>query len=533
MSTAQERVPGPADENLALAAALRSFEKFCALLEIVDIETGARRPMALTPIQKAYCRARTRRDIILKPRKVFMTTLEVARDLWWFLTVRGARVVIVVQSEKGNAARNTIRGMLRVALESLRRVLPVGSTAFDGARFDVETNDVLEWHERDATLRIMEAGAAERTARKGGRSQTVNRLHGSEVAYWEHGAETLNSLLNAMPPSGGEAVIESTANGAAGYYYEQWQAAVRGENGFRPHFFRWWEHAGYAAELAAGERVAARDEAEANLLRQGVRAEQLKWYRAKRATIGPERTDQEFPSDATTCFLVSGRGFFDNVVVEGLLRAARPPVHEEHPRGSKTGGARGQQVNDSVVPVVRVWEPPQPGKDYVVGSDPSEGTGGSAGAGIVLERGSGKHIATLWGQLRPWVLAEYLAKLARYYNDAEVAVERNAGGTVLRALEVEQRYGNLFLDRDERPGYVTNAVSRPQMLDTLEEALRRGAFRTDDVHLLGEMRTFVVNDRERAEHAKGARDDLVMATAIAWEVACRRKKRRGPIGMVA
>lgn len=522
-----ERDPGPARELAGLRAAVLSFPRFCALLQVVDIESGQRVPMRLTWIQRRYCAARTSRDIILKPRKVFMTTLEIARDLWWFLTVRGARVVVVCQSEKGNAARNTVRSMLRVAIESLRRVLPVGAAAFDHQRFDVETNDVLEWHERDASLRIMEAGAAERTAAKGGRSQTVNRLHATETGYWEHGGTTLNSLLNAMPPNSGEVVIESTPNGAAGYYYEQWQAAKKGLSGFTPHFFEWWTHPGYRTALSEGERLTPENAQERKLLDAGVAPEALKWYRAKVATIGAQRAAQEFPSDDVTCFLVSGRGFFDGLAVERLLANAREPIAVDVGEAS---GSSGQRVGDRLVPAVRIWHEPQPDRTYVVGSDTSDGTGGSAGTGIVIERGTGRHMATLWGQFRPWVLARHLAAVGRYFNDADLAVERNNTGlTVLRALEVEERYGNVMVDWDGKPGLVTSTATRGPMLDTLEEAVRVGTFRTDDVHLLGEMRTFVVTvgeSRERPEHAKGARDDLVLGAAIAWEAACRRRVRR-------
>lgn len=542
MSLAQERESTPAGEAGVLSAALRSFPKFCALLQIIDIETGQRVPMRLTWIQRRYCERRTRRDIILKPRKVFMTTLEIARDLWWFLTRRGARVVIVVQSEKGNAARNTIRSMLRVALESLRRVLPVGSSKHDHERFDVETNDVLEWHERDATLRIMEAGAAERTAAKGGRSQTVNRLHASETAYWEHGAETLNSLLNAMPPSTGEVVIESTPNGAAGYYFDQWKAAERGRSGFTPHFFTWWSHPGYRAPLAAGERFVAADEREERLLREGVEPEALKWYREKSATLGPQRTAQEFPSDPITCFLTGGRHFFDAARVAGLVARAEDPVVTQVIRVS---GVSQQLVDNREVPALRVWHQPAFGNEYVVACDTSEGTGGNAAAAIVLERGTGRHMATLWGQFKPWELARWAAKLGKKFFWATIVVERNNHGhTVLRSLAAEDvvedlgkgrvsrwRYPaeKVFRDRDKKPGWLTGPASRPLMLDAFEKAVRDGNFETSDLFMLGQMNTFAVSDKGKPEARKGADDDLVMAGGIGWDVVCRAVRRRSEV----
>jgi hypothetical protein len=507
--------------------ALKSFSAFCALLEIVDIETGKRRPMELTWIQRRYNAKRTNRDIILKPRKVFMTTLEIARDLWWFLTRRGARVVIVCQSEKGNAARNTVRSMLRVALESLRRLMPIGSVALDHKRFDVETNDILEWHERDASLRIMEAGAAERTAAKGGRSQTVNRLHVTEAAYFEHGAVTLNSLLNAMPPIGGEVVIESTPNGASGYYYEQWKAAERGTSGFTPHFFTWWSHPGYRKALAPSEHIVPNDAREEKLLADGVSPESLKWYREKVATLGHQRTLQEFPSDPVTCFLSGGRHFFDAArVAEMVAKAVSPPITQI----IRASGVQQQLINNREVPALRVWHEPVKGNEYIVSVDTSEGSGGNAGAACVIERVTGQHIATLWGQFKPWELASWSCRLAKKYFGAWIAVERNNHGhTVLRCLVAEQKYARVFRDRDGKPGWNTTPASRPAMLDTFEKAVRAGHFETNDVFLLAQMNTFDVGDKGKAEARKGTDDDLVMATGIGWDVVCRVGRRRSEV----
>ena len=520
------RAPGPAQPIDLIARAFRpgGFPAFCALLRIVDIETGKRVPMRLTWIQRSYNAKRSPRDIILKPRKVFMTTLEIARDLWWFLTRRGARVVIVCQSEQGNAAKRTVRGMLRVALESIREMVSgIGSSdPRRGGRFDVETDDVLEWRERDATLRIMEAGAAERTAAKGGRAQTVNRLHATELAFWEFGAETLNSLLNAMPPNSGEVVYESTPNGASGYYHEQWQAAVAGKNGFTPHFFPWWTHAGYRTTLEAGEAISLSPEEKA-LAARGVSPEALKWYRTKQSVLGPQKAAQEFPTDPDSCFLLSGREFFDIKTTLALLSNASAPRHVEPLRGS---GVHGE---------LRVWGRPERDKQYVLSADTSEGTGGDESAGILREVGTGLHVATISGQIKPGEYARILAKVAITYNNALIAVERNGPGltTLDRLLSVLQPERvakglpalRVFHDRDEKPGWHTNVASRPAALAGLEQGQRDGTWRSLDQQTLTQMKLFVWREKSsgnvKAEAAPGEHDDLIMAEAIGWDVLRR------------
>src|SRR6266516_8197528 len=58
-----------------------------------------------------------------------------------------------------------------------------------------------------------------------GRGMTIHNLHCSEVSRWPRGAEeTLASLRAAVVPDG-EIVLESTPNGAAGLFYEEWNKA--------------------------------------------------------------------------------------------------------------------------------------------------------------------------------------------------------------------------------------------------------------------------------------------------------------------
>ena len=477
--------------------------------------------MRLTPIQKAYNAARTPRDIILKPRQVYMTTLEAARDLWWFLTKPGARVVIVCQSQTEQGSLKDISEKFRIFFDSLERL---------GVKLEFGRDSTTEWSipKRDSTMRIIQAGASDASASKKGRGGTLNRIHYTEVALYEQARETFNSLNGSLAKVGAESVMESTPRGASGFFYEQWRSAVQGDSAYRPHFFPWWMHPEYRTPLAKAETFEPLTQLERTLDTQGVPVECLKWYREQVADNGNnfELVAQEYPSDPDTCFLLAGRSFFDQKRTTDLLLAAREPMFSQVVRES---GAYGQIVNGREIPGIRVWSPPERGRSYVIGVDVSEGTGGDAGAGIVLERGTGRHMATIWGQFRPWELARVVAAMGRKYNNAVAAVERNNHGhACLRALETEHKYRDfVFVDRDEEHGWRNSETTRAPTLDTFEQAFRmNGGFTTEDRFLLSEMRTFTVNDRGRAEAAKGAHDDLVMAAAIAWDVLCRPLQRQ-------
>lgn len=99
-----------------------------------------------------------------------------------------------------------------------------------------------------------------------GRGFTVSVMHLSETAFWDDAAKKAQSLLNTLPRLQGTlAFMESTANGAVGYFYEMWRAA-RAEVGkplnrrtvaWVPVFFPWYEDPDYrwSSTIGAGQEL--------------------------------------------------------------------------------------------------------------------------------------------------------------------------------------------------------------------------------------------------------------------------------------
>jgi hypothetical protein len=481
-----------------LAWALEDFRRFCGLVDIVP-KGGGRRKLELNQIQKLFCADRTGRDVVLKPRQIGFTTLEQARDVFAFLTIPGSRVVATCQSVTDRTPAKLLSTNFRVMFDSLARV---------GLRLNFYTQGISEWvlAGRDSSLRIVEAGASETAANKKGRAGTISRLHLSETAFYEYADETLNALLECVPSQefGSEICSESTPNGAAGYFYRQCKAASSGQSAYRFHFYPWHAAAEYRLPLEPGEIVQAKNERESRLFEAGLTAEQIKWYRAKVLEKGQDLFDQEYPGDPETCFLVSGRCFFDQTVTTRLLEQAQEPI-ETRDRAR-----------------IRVYRKAAAGKSYLLAVDTSEGGGGDPSGALMFERESGEHVATVDGQYTPWELAKVSADLGLEYGKADAVVERNNHGhAVIQALQREHRYPKIYHHEDDKPGWPTNVITRPTMLDALEDAHRKGLWKSPDRQVLGQFRTFVVTDSGKAEAARGENDDLVLAAAIGWAVRSR------------
>lgn len=517
----EPKSPGAAPASAGLTAVkrgLRNFKYFCGLLRIKTKKGGTPIPLRLSSIQKAFCDARTGRDIILKPRQVYMTTLELARDLWFFLGGNegpeegwkardGVNVVILCQSDTANTTLTELHDRMTLYIESLQ-ALGLDLT------FGRESTGNWSLPNQHSTMKILVAGASAAAAVKKGRGQNIHRLHSTESAVFEYPDETFNALLESIggPEFGTEIVHEATANGAGGWYYEQWQGAVRGATGYKAHFYRWWDHADYRVPLDPGEVVKAHGKVEEALVGYGVTPEQLKWYRRQLAGKGGDaaKMRQEYPSDPETCFLVSGRSFFDIDKIEVMIQLLRPPTQTE--------------MHDAL----RIYKKPVEGREYILAADPAEGGApdGKAdsadySASPVFDRETGEHVATLHGRFPPLEYARMLKVVGTKYNEALIAVERNNHGYAVHVGLVTLDYKHIYHHDDEKMGWPTNTITRPVMLDGLDDLIRQGLFSSPCALLVGELRTFVFSKSGKPQAAPGSHDDMVMATAIGQKVRQR------------
>ncbi len=505
MSTDAAYSGDASDRAEFLRYCLSDFRRFCGLIRIVD-KSGRRIPFRLNDIQKTYCSEQTQRDVVLKPRQIGFTTLEQVRDVYSFLTKPGSRVVTTCQSLSDHSPKLTLAKNYMGIFRSLQE-------AGISIPFTSESSGYWAISSRDSTLSILEAGASQASAEKKGRAGTVTRLHSTETAFYEYAESTLNALLECVPgpEHGSEVVFESTPNGASGVFYQQCRDAQSAKSGYRLHFYPWFAQREYALRLEPGETVAPRSEREQELLsRYSVSPEQLKWYQRKLAdkSGNQDKMDQEYPSDPHTCFLVSGRNFFDGITVARLLQGAALP-QERREKGN-----------------VSIWIGAEPGRRYIISADPSEGVGGDPGAAVVY-RDDGVHCATIHGQLPTWEMARILVELGKYYNWAVLIPERNNHGhAVIQAIVREHKYKRVYVHSDKKYGWPTDSATRPMMLDELEDAVRSGKWTTRDQRILDELQHFKVNDVGKPEAEKGHHDDLVMASAIGKAVLNRPKTYR-------
>jgi hypothetical protein len=448
--------------------------------------------LRLNRAQREYSQNCGKQNIVLKARQLGITTYVAARFFLQTITRPGTVAVQVAHTQESAEAIFTI-------VRRFWEKLPVGlhRGALTPSRANVRQ---LAFPRIDSEYRVETADA------NAGRGMTIHYLHCSEVSRWPRDAsETLASLRAAVAP-GGEIVLESTPNGAAGVFYDEWQRAP--EIGQTRHFFPWWFEKQYRqAASAEGLRVLTAEEAQLKDQHQ-LDDEQIAWRRAQWASL-TRLARQEYAEDANACFLTSGECVFDLELLEKASSRALKIVES--------------QDNDRLL----IWFPPRHEREYIIGVDTAGGgTDGDYACAQVIDRETGMQCAELRGHFPPMELAKRVADLGHRYRKAMLAIERNNHGCGVLVHLQDLNYENLF-QKGEELGWLTSAATKPALIENMVAIMAADAELFQSRRLLQECRTFVRRSDGSAAAADGAHDDCVMAMAIALQVRKETAGRRG------
>jgi hypothetical protein len=376
------------------------------------------------------------------------------------------------------------------------------------------------------------------------RSAPYNWVQLSEAAFYRSLGGVMTGLMQRVPDSPESGVIiESTANGMGGDFYELWQQAASGRTGWLGVFFAWWEHPenvkrpemlGYKDRAAF---QASLSKAEWTQQRQyNLTLDQLAWRRHKIETDCSghiERFEQEHPANPQEAFIASGRTIFD------LGALSRMPVMEPtigRLEVVQVGLEKRIQFLEDRAGEINIYRKPLQGHKYIIGVDHAEGIDPTAKEGrsdpdycsaTVLDIDTGEQVAKMKARFEPRPWAERVYWLGRWYNWAYLVPEQKAVGKAVigHLLEIEGGYPLELIysqerdPSDRRPallqdlGYDTNTVYRPILVSALDTAIREMSIQIHDAEQLEECRAFVRKPNGREEGMR--HDDDVFGVALA------------------
>jgi len=400
-----------------------------------------------------------------------------------------------------------------------------------------------------------------------GRAYTIQLLHPSEMAFWTHADQTCASVMQAVKYLPGTiVVIESTANGVGGQYYDRWHNAEKrlrrtgSIEGYQPVFFPWTSNPGeYALPLSRGEEIEPIDDDEIALFAKGVTPEQVKWRRYAIEDLCGGDIDtfkQEYPWTPDEAFRMSGRRALSDAITQYHRSTFRVGSRVRFEWDADQDCGVRVDVGDYRDRYWEVWEFPRANHDYTVGGDVMEGklsdkdderSEQDYSAGFILNRVTLQQDAGYHGRPDPDLFGEELLKAACFYNFAWASPEANSAGMAAILVFKRHNYSRVYqregsddsVDVKESPyvGWRTTPQNRENMIDDWRAWCRPDPISKFDSkmvirspNLVWEEEQFVYDKMGKRQHRVGANDDELFAAMIALQIHIRTPRTRRSVG---
>ncbi len=373
------------------------------------------------------------------------------------------------------------------------------------------------------------------------RGGAYSMAHLSEVAFWPDTAGSspmmaVRSVCSSIPRVADSVVImESTANGPGGYFYEEWVRAVEGKSDKEAIFVSWPECEYFTEELSesAEDFWNGMDEYERALWDRGLTLEQIRWYRSKLQEAAGNRRQlmAEYPLTPGEAFANALPPVFEPALLE------KQSAHTCEPSMTAEVSLPDGEIVETPSGRLEVWAEPcgkaevRCSNPYVVSVDVGSNYEGGDWCVVAVfdcRRPGRMELVAQWrGHTDVDRLCVIAEKLGRRYHKALLVVESNS--LEARGLDALERiaasgYPNLYRRRcldsatgleSWRYGFHTNQQTKTAAITDLTMALRDDCLVERSALALAEMSTYVRTTGGKMEATRGCHDDLVMTRAIA------------------
>jgi hypothetical protein len=513
----------PVDVARRVKQYLTDFPAFCAEVLKIQTKKGELIPFVLKRAQRRVWELikddldneRPVRFYILKARQIGFSTL-IQAVMYWICSLRRNRNALVCAHEEGAAATLFLKSQIffKACPEILKPMMRLQNR--QELHF-ANPNPKAPPEQMGLESRIVVRTANNKNL---GASMTLHGLHLSEFAKYDGVLQNpkvaIATVLQTVPYIPETFVfLETTADGM-GFSYEFWH----GDNGFHKIFISWVADDEYTVP-ASELRITAADLDEVDDARFGnelwvrervldelrfwypEKAEIEGWYEVeslcrlqwRRGMIARQFSDdlelfrQEYPITAEEAFLTSGAAVFNQRKLRDWIQALEIRDEEGKAVGlhyPATHMRYDREVGDFYAVKhgpLRMYEPPVPGRRYMIGADVSEGlSGGDKSTAQVLALPELTQVAVYQDSIEPDDYADLLFNLGRIYNWAGLCVEANGPGLVTNnRLGKDLVYPNIYrreqMDSDTRQmirkvGWYTSRGNKTVMIVTSRRCAR-------------------------------------------------------------
>lgn len=361
---------------------------------------------------------------------------------------------IGIASNKASSSKDILR-RIKIMYEELPFWLKPGVIEYNKQSIEFENGSKIET-----------AGTTEDTFR--GRS--INCLVLDEFGFISDGIarQFYASVYPAIAASSeSKIIIISTPNGVFNLFHEIYSASEKGTNDFK-HLKAPWN------------LVPGRDE---------------KWKEIQLKNLGPVRFSQEF----NLSFLGSSNTLVSTAGIEFINTTIEDPQETD--------------LNDRL----RVYHKPKPGEKFLIGVDPSKGSGAHDATIQIYRIDSFKPVklvnaATFQSNTTDtYELSSIINRLSIYYNDAVIGAENNAeGSTVTQNLWWIFENPNLYNsgNKENEIGIRATSASKTKAVITMKKLIEDGSLIVKDRETAKQISTFIEKNGKFTSSTDGG-DDLV------------------------
>jgi uncharacterized protein YpiB (UPF0302 family) len=424
-------------------------------------------------IELAHNYHANRFSVNLLGRQMGKTTTASGYLLWYAMFVPDSTILVAAHKYTGS---QEIMSRIRYAYESIPDFIRAGTTSYNKGSIEFDNGS-----------RIISATTTENT----GRGLSISLLYSDEFSFVRNTiAREFWTSISPTLATGGKAIITSTPNSDDDQFWQIWTEANKttdefgnetevGVNGFKAFKAIWSEHPD-------------RDE---------------KWANEQKSQLGIERFMREMECEP----IIFTETLINPIKLKDLT--SKEPM-EKH----------GQ---------VRWYKKPKKGNTYVVGLDPSLGTGGDFAAIQIFELPSLEQVGE-WQHNKTPIQAQvkllrgimdYLLDETELANNLYYSVENNAiGEACLVAISEigEHNIPGYFLSeshkigkaRTHRKGFTTTHSSKLAVCAKFKQLVENERIILNSRNLISELKTFVASGKS-FNARNGDTDDLVSATLLA------------------
>lgn len=352
----------------------------------INTADDGKKIIKMYPAQKKILKSfeKNRLVITLASRQAGKTTLMTVFALHMACFRDDTRIIVVANKE--STAKNILK-RIKMAYENMPNWLKPTVKQWD-------VTEVVFGNDSSIMITSTTSTAA--------RGETANLLLIDEMAHIPH--SFMSDFWRAVTPiisSSKKTKIFaiSTSNGTGNMFYDIYSKAEKGGDAWKAERIDWWD-------------VPGRDE---------------KWMKDTIQTIGSQEAfDMEFGNS----FEQTGESAIKSEIIKGLKAKVRDPIIVLYDGCYK------------------IWEAPQKGRIYIMGSDAGEGIGQTASVVNVLDITDLTDIRQVAlyrnNTLNPYQFSRILFEIAGQWGSPYIALERNGvGGGVLDTLYKQYRYSRI------------------------------------------------------------------------------------------